>query len=459
KMKKTLIYKSFNKLNQQIRIKRWEAFYKIPKNKLDIVFLGSSHSYTTYYPEMIDSSLKINSFNMASNSQQIDQLYFNLKEILKYQKPNIVFVELFSLAGNSRDNEGNWFVYDNLDGQKLNLNKLKTVLAYRKKRDRLNSLFPLIRSHNNWKKIKDIGETIRNFKNDKDIEQFRGFERVQSEMGMGVKNQYLAELKEDYKAFYISEFNKNYLKKIRKLSEKYNFKIIYVYSPMYRDLINPNYQNKHKHFLNLANLYADDLLDFNIIGKNIGMNERWFENGYIWYQHTSFYGARKITEYVIDYLSKNYTLKSRESEKYWQERNRRKNIGYEQKVASNLELMNEIKIKEIVYVPENENKGILEIRFNQNEVIKEIEDYRLKIHAFPINKEEKKLLKNGYQNWDMEIKLKKDKDYFYINREIDPQLQEYNLNIALYKIKKDKNNKVIGYPNFGNQLNIEFKNK
>ncbi|WP_294660531.1 hypothetical protein [uncultured Fusobacterium sp.] len=129
----------FQKLNfmfrpYNIRIKRWEAFYKIPKNELDIVFLGSSHSYTTYYPDMIDSGLKINSFNMASNSQQIDQLYFNLKEILKYQKPKIVFVELFSLAGDSKNNEGNWFVYDNLDGQKFSLNKLKTVLAYRKNR-------------------------------------------------------------------------------------------------------------------------------------------------------------------------------------------------------------------------------------------------------------------------------------------------------------------------------------
>lgn len=455
----------FQKLNfmfrpYNIRIKRWEAFYKVPKNKLDIVFLGSSHSYTTYYPEMIDSSLKINSFNMASNSQQIDQLYFNLKEILKYQKPNIIFIELFSLAGNSRDNKGNWFVYDNLDGQKISLNKLDAILNYRKKEDRRNSLFPLIRNHNDWKKIEVIEKTLSEFKKDeKSRKNFRGFERVQSEMGEEVKNKYITEKKSDYSNFKISDFNEDYLKKIKQLSEKYNFKIIYVYSPMYRDFINPNYQNKHKHFLNIVNLYADDLLDFNIIGKNIGMNERWFENGYIGYQHTSFYGARKITEYVIDYLNKNYTLKSRESEKYWQERNRRKNIGYEQKVASNLELMNEIKIKEIVYVPENENKGILEVRFNQNEVIKEIEDYRLKIHALPINKEEKKLLKNGYQNWDMEIKLKKDKDYFYINREIDPQLQEYNLNIALYKIKKDKNNKVIGYPNFGNQLNIEFKNK
>ncbi|WP_294660533.1 hypothetical protein, partial [uncultured Fusobacterium sp.] len=242
-------------------------------------------------------------------------------------------------------------------------------------------------------------------------------------MEIGVKNQYLTELKDDYKIFYISEFNKNYLKKIRQLSEKYNFKIIYVYSPMYRDFINPNYQNKYKHFVNIANLYADDLLDFNVIGKKIGMSERWFENGYTTIQHTSFYGARKITEYVIDYLSKNYALKSRESEEYWQKKNRRKNIGYEQKIISNLELMNGLKIKEIVYVPENENKGILEVRFNQSEVIKEIEEYSLKVHALPIKKEEKKLLKDEYQNWDMGIKLKKDKDYFYINREIDPQLQ------------------------------------
>ena len=132
-----------------------------------------------------------------------------------------------------------------------------------------------------------------------------------------IKNKYITEKKSDYSNFKISDFNEDYLKKIKQLSEKYNFKIIYVYSPMYRDFINPNYQNKHKHFLNIVNLYADDLLDFNIIGKNIGMNERWFENGYIGYQHTSFYGARKITEYVIDYLNKNYTLKSRESEKYW----------------------------------------------------------------------------------------------------------------------------------------------
>ena len=58
----------------------------------------------------------------------------------------------------------------------------------------------------------------------------------------------------------------------------------------------------------------------------------------------------------------------------------------------------------------------------------------------------------------MTIELKKDRDYYYIYREIDPKLREYILNIALYQIERDKNNKTIGYPNFGEQLYIEFRN-
>ena len=58
----------------------------------------------------------------------------------------------------------------------------------------------------------------------------------------------------------------------------------------------------------------------------------------------------------------------------------------------------------------------------------------------------------------MAIELKKDRDYYYIYREIDPKLREYILNITLYQIERDKDNKIIGYPNFGEQLYIEFKN-
>ena len=36
---------------------RWNEFYELPKNSLDMVFLGSSHSYCTFDPENFDSVL------------------------------------------------------------------------------------------------------------------------------------------------------------------------------------------------------------------------------------------------------------------------------------------------------------------------------------------------------------------------------------------------------------------
>lgn len=444
-----------------VRIKRWDSFYQIPKNNLDVVFLGSSHSYTTYYPEMLDNKLKINSFNMASNSQHIDQLYFNLKEILKYQNPKIVFIELFSLSADSREREGNWFIYDNLDGQKFSLNKLNSILSYRKKGNRLDSLFPLIRSHQDWKDKVKLFKNISNRNKDKNnIKIFSGFERAQSEMDKEITQKYQNEAKKGYNNFVISKFNKDYLKKIQDLSKKYNFTVIYLYSPMYRDFINPHYKEKYIKFKEIAEIYADDLLDFNMIGKDLDITERCFENGYISYQHTSFYGARKITNYLINYLEKNYKFQSREKEKYWQKRNKIKGVGYEKSLLiAKEEIFTNITIKDILYIPENANKGILEIRFDSNVSKEELSKYRLKVHALPKNKDEKKLLKNGYQNWDMAINLKEDKDYFYIYREVEPKLKEYVLNIALYQVERDKNNKIVRYPNFGKQLYIEFKNK
>lgn len=443
-----------------IRLKRWYSFYEIPKNNLDIVFLGSSHSYTTYYSEMIDNKLKINSFNMASNSQHLDQLYFNLKEILKYQKPKIVFIELFSLSGNTRNDKGSYFVYDNLDGQKFSFNKITSILSYRKKEHRLITLFPLIRSHLDWKDPNKLFNNIyKKYKDENSLKTFTGFQRTQSEMDEEITKKYLSEKKTDYKNFNISDFNKNYLIKIRELSKKHNFKVIYLYSPMYGDFINPNYQTKYNKFKEIANLYADDLLDFNLIGKSIGMNERWFENGYINYQHTSFYGAKKITEYIINYLQKNYTFNNREKEKYWDLKNSDlKNIGYEQKIGENFELLPNIKIKEIIYTPQNKNSGLLEIRFSKDSDISKLKEYNLKIHSSPKNKSDKKFVKS-FQNWDIgniQKNLKSNEEYFYINRNVNPIINNYILNIALFQIKKDKNNKVIGYPNFGNQLYIDF---
>ncbi|MGL5125063.1 MAG: hypothetical protein ACRC6U_03665 [Fusobacteriaceae bacterium] len=447
-----------------IRIKRWESFYKIPKNELDLVFLGSSHSYTTYNPEVFDNTLKTNSFNMGSNSQALDQLYFNLCEILNYQRPKYVFIELFSLSGNSKYNAGNWFIYDNLDGQKISINKIKTVINYRKKSDYLNSITPFFRNHNNWKKPDVLSANLKRIldkNNKKELIKFSGFEKINSEMNDETVKKYASETPNKFKNFKVSDYNENYLKKINQLSNKYKFKIIYVYSPMYRDYINPFYAQKHNVLKEKALKYGDDFLDFNIIGKEIGLTKSSFENAYNRYQHTSYKGSKQISEYLVEYIKKNNLLNiSREKSEFWQTRNNDtkyyydNNILIEKQIAENQILIPEIKIEKIFYVKE---KNVIEIKFSKDTSLDLLKDYNLKIHARPTNENDKTKLKNGYQNWDIpgnQVVKYQGQNYF-LTKKVDPLIKNYILNIALYKVIKNENGKV-NYPNYGEQLYLPF---
>lgn len=75
--------------------KRWEEFYLLPKNSLDIVFLGSSHSYCTFDPEVFDTELGTSSFQMGMPLQHLDTSYYTLLEVLNYQKPQLVVLEVY----------------------------------------------------------------------------------------------------------------------------------------------------------------------------------------------------------------------------------------------------------------------------------------------------------------------------------------------------------------------------
>ena len=66
---------------------RWNEFYDLPKNSLDMVFLGSSHSYCTFDPENFDSVLGTSSYQLGMPLQHMDSTYFTLLEVLNYQKP------------------------------------------------------------------------------------------------------------------------------------------------------------------------------------------------------------------------------------------------------------------------------------------------------------------------------------------------------------------------------------
>jgi len=86
---------SSENLINQYNEKRWNEFYSLEKNSLDMIFLGSSHSYCTFDPDIFDKELNISSYQMGMPFQHPDSTYFTLLEVLNYQKPKVAVIEVY----------------------------------------------------------------------------------------------------------------------------------------------------------------------------------------------------------------------------------------------------------------------------------------------------------------------------------------------------------------------------
>jgi len=73
------------------------AYYKIPKDSIDLLFVGSSHSYCTFNPRLFDHYLKCNSLNLGTDSQSFSITYSAILEILKRQTPKVIVIEVYPL--------------------------------------------------------------------------------------------------------------------------------------------------------------------------------------------------------------------------------------------------------------------------------------------------------------------------------------------------------------------------
>jgi hypothetical protein len=75
--------------------RRFNEFYELEKNSLDMVYIGSSHSYCTFDPEIFDQALGTNSFQMGTPLQHPDTSYYVLREVLNHHQPKVVVFELY----------------------------------------------------------------------------------------------------------------------------------------------------------------------------------------------------------------------------------------------------------------------------------------------------------------------------------------------------------------------------
>lgn len=110
---------------------RFDDFYALEPGSLDMVFIGSSHSYCTFDPANFDDALGVISHQMGTPLQHPDTSYYALKEIFRYQTPKVVVMELY------------WDVLDD-DFEMKQANSFFEVLQNEElKQEYIKNVFPL----------------------------------------------------------------------------------------------------------------------------------------------------------------------------------------------------------------------------------------------------------------------------------------------------------------------------
>ena len=267
------------------------SFYKVPKNTLDIIFLGSSHSYATFSPEIIKNQTGMNSYNFATQQQPTYITYHYMVEALKYQKPKYFIVEARMFAVDDEfTSEG--VIRDAIDKMRLSKNKIEAIsVSVPNKSDRISYYFNIIKYHSRYKDItKDElidGLLYRGINTD-------GFIALDPNNDVIINNKDIIKNNNTKK---ISKKNLLYLNKMIKLADKENIKLIFVKSPC--QLTNKD-QEKYNWLTNYLNKKGIEFINYNLYEKELHLIKGDFYDA----GHLSYTGAKKLSEIFSSYIIK-----------------------------------------------------------------------------------------------------------------------------------------------------------
>ncbi|MCI8375708.1 MAG: hypothetical protein HFI29_09785 [Lachnospiraceae bacterium] len=245
---------------------------------IDTLFLGSSHCFRAYDPNLFTELTGKTAFNLGSSSQNYDTSYYLLREAVRTHEIKTVYLDMHYkfLFVDKTDRD---LVQANIisDYMKPSFNKLEFLTQTAELRQLTNRIFPFRRD---WKKLGDpsyIKEVLKN----KQTRAYRDFEPVvlEQERYAGKGFVYSEEELDAEAITWWENFGKveedmnstvtytlSYLERIVKLCREENIRLILVTAPSfdeYLEAIGP-YDPAHAYIKELAAQYEVPYLDLNL---------------------------------------------------------------------------------------------------------------------------------------------------------------------------------------------------
>ena len=248
-------------------------------NTIDALVIGDSLVYSSISPMEIYNKYGFTLYDCAEAALLVEDAYAHFEIAADSQKPKIAILEPNMFFRNPKKRP--W---------------------YSKPTRVLKNSFPLIKYHNNWKKM------VFNTKSHSWTNYYKGYKK-NKDIKASFNYDYMHKNKISNK---IPPGNMEYFKKFVSYCKKNNIELMLISVPSQKSW---SYE-KHKTIEKLAKQYNITYLNLNLVEDlNIDWTKETKDKG----DHLNFYGAQKVSDYIGNYLKINNKLKSHKNEKGYEE--------------------------------------------------------------------------------------------------------------------------------------------
>lgn len=312
-------------------------FFELPENTVDVAFLGDSHSFCAFIPQLIYDNQGISNASLATPAQFISNTYWLLKDMIKRQDFKVLVIEAHSIEHSFR---GGFMEASFTSGlimmPDFSINKLR---GFYETKDidmeycstiRLDSIYPLLQFNSDFGReggsfTKLIDYMIRPGNYYKTL----GFSPQTGVMALDSLSPGIEDDSVDLSDSVVIE----YLERIYNLCKQNDIEILITRAPFNSS---GAYAKIYEDIFRWARSKDINVLDFFEKFEEAGLD---LSTDFRDSTHVNYNGAKKISNYLSTYLKDNYNLKDHrgDSRYYIWENNDYSYAETEKEMALNIE--------------------------------------------------------------------------------------------------------------------------
>ena len=270
-------------------IDQLEGLYWQPKDSMDVVFMGTSHVHCGINTGLLWEKYGMASYAYSGAEQPLWMTYYYLKELYKYQTPEVIVLDLYGPARYKEDYQYDW-ISENIYGMKFSLNKVEMLLVS-VELNKIGSYFPSFAVYHSRYGDLESADFESFFWNRQSREAFKGYTPYWNK-----RPQERPEVSEDGTDG-LTPKSEKYLRKIIDYTKKQGSELVLTVVPY---VMTSEDKKTYNRVTEIASEEGVIFINYNEYYNEIGLD---FKEDFNDESHLNYWGSTKFTDYLGGFLS------------------------------------------------------------------------------------------------------------------------------------------------------------